>query len=246
MSMSVVKSEHSSQSLSFNGVEALASELNIITPVLEPCSPMPSGFRKTWEDTQDRLEETVYENKDESHRKIARALKRRNLLGNHFLSWCSSSKHENIAGFTSAGTGVLVGAGIPVAMAVSGGLSLDFLSVGLWGGIFLGTVIGALPMAVMSSLMNLRSKEVLQPIVKTFSAGYEQRVIEWAQERYGVTIPAGAWASPTDRVSKDIVYLGVKDGEGVYCFETEAGWVLGHRDGTELPVLAGQKELVSA
>ena len=61
-----------------------------------------------------------------------------------------------------------------------------------------------------------------------------------------MTIPAGAWTGPADRVSKDIAYLGVKDGENVYCQERPEGWVLTYNDGTELPVLANEKVLVKA
>lgn len=52
------------------------------------------------------------------------------------------------------------------------------------------------------------------------------------------------WASDVTRLADDIVYVADHDGEKVYCFETRNGWVLGSRDGTELPILV--KELTEA
>lgn len=241
MSMSVVKSEHGVQGLSSQSVMQLASELNVVVPTLIPSEPMPLSFSEAWQDTKNQLVKAVAENKDDSQLKMASLLGKQGLLTNRFFTWLNTSKRVYgvfIGAFSTFGLfGSIAGASL---FAGDG-------AAGVVAGFLLGSPAGILPIMVLQPMMGYREDTLLKPIKNAFSStSYEQRVIEWAQARYGVAIPAGAWADPSDRVSKDIAYLGVKDGESVYCFETDSGWVIGHRDGTELPVLVEQKELVKA
>lgn len=246
MSMSVVKSEHGVQGLSSQNVIQLASELDVAVPALNPSAPMPLGFSEAWEDAKDQLVKAVGENKDDSQLKMASLVGKRGLRANWFLTWMNTSKRVwgVFAGtmITCGLLGSLVGVGLHAGEGVG-----VMISGAAAAGFFIGAPAGILSLMVLTTMMDSRDNMLLKPIRDVFgSAGYEQRVIEWAKERYGVIIPAGAWVEPTGRVSKDIAYLGVKDGENVYCFETDSGWVIGHRDGTELPILIEQKKLVNA
>lgn len=240
--MSVVKSERSAKSVSPQSVMQLASELNVVVPTLTPSEPMPLGFSEAWQDTKDQLMNTVAENKDDSQLKMASLLGKRGLLVNRFFTWLNTSKRGYYGVFAGAfSTFGLFGAIAGASLFAGDG------AAGVVAGFLIGSPAGILPLMVLVPVVEYREDTLLKPIKNAFSStSYEQRVIEWAQERYGVTIPVGAWAAPSDRVSKDIAYLGVKDGESVYCFETAAGWVIGYRDGTELPVLVNEKVLVKA
>lgn len=72
---------------------------------------------------------------------------------------------------------------------------------------------------------------------------YEERVAQWAKDRYGVTMDR-QWATQQERLASDFINVAEKDGESVYCYVTDEGWVLGTIPGGELPVLTRQAQTV--
>lgn len=244
-----MKSKRSVQSVSPQSVMQLASELDVIVPTLNPSAPMPLNFREAWVSAKDELERVMVWNQNDSNSKVAKALNRRGLLTNKFLSWFTSEKRMNVFIVVTSSVFTVFGAvSFPLILSAAEIATLGSLGsfCAFLGGIPLGFSLSVPPVMSVGSAVEYKNEKLFSPLVTKFDSGYEQCVSQWAQARYSVTIPAGAWAGPTDRVSKDIVYLGVKDGEGVYCQQHEEGWILTYKDGTELPVLVGQKELVEA
>lgn len=243
MSKNVVKSERNIRGLSPQSVVQLASELNVDVPALNPNAPMPLGFSEAWCSAGGELVKAVQEDKEGSQLKLAE------LLGVHvnrfFAGWNSSFRLvQGIAAGVIAVPALLSAVTLGFSWAEHGSASMVY---GVIMGLMFGGLVGTIPVMTLSEVATHHENKLTNPIKLAFdSASYEQRVAQWAKERYGVVIPAGAWVEPTGRVSKDIAYLGVKDGENVYCFETDSGWIIGYRDGTELPVRVNEKELVKA
>lgn len=246
MSAVAVKSKKPVKVLSLAAVDELSSDFHVIVPALSADEPMPLDFNESWGAAKEQLEEAFYKNKGESVLRISKALNLRVTSANRLASWLNTPKRVTTVVLGWLAASVTLGTGLGVLF-----YGLEPLPASGVPGFLIGTLLSPLPAVTCVPLGQQitydLSKKFFTPVLYSFEAGYEERVAQWAQERYGVTIPAGAWAGPADRVSKDIVYLGVKDGESVYCQQQVGGWVLTYKDGTELPVLVTkQKELVEA
>lgn len=243
MSKYVVKSKRPLKALPLVAVETLSYELQVVVPELTASKPMPLDFSKTWDAAKDKLGEVIVKNQGDALSKVAAALNRRFTVPNKLISKLNSNKRVAAFMITSSVTFTALGMGLSgwvlgFDTVYSTGMPV-FLAFG-----YPSLIFSILPSGIAWGMDDSLHKKFLIPVLDSFDAGYEQRVIQWARARYGVIIPRGVWVAPSDRVSEDIVHLGTQGAQNIYCFKSEQGWIIGYRDGTELPVLVEQKELV--
>lgn len=246
MSKDFVKVEKDETVLTFNEIESTFPDLvSNYSLSFDPAKALPVDAGEKWNDAGDQWLADVESNKDGALEKVAVRLGKKSWLarlGYRFRhdSWALIAA---LAGLVT-GTGLSVVLVPVVAPAVSvilpgmgeflssvDGMPLIFFSV-FWGGmpgIFLTVPLQA---AQQFRLNAIGASQV------AFAKGYPQQVSQWAMLRYGVTMK-NRWDSTAVHLADDVIYVGEKNGEKVYCFETPDGWVLGSRDGTELPVLTG-------
>lgn len=247
MSKDLVKVDKS-KALSFNDLEEASPEfVSSFSLSLDPALPMPVDAGEKWELARNQWQADVESNKNGVQERIAARMG----MKTRFVSLANKLKNDNLpplaaliglvfgtatAALSEPFVMLLIGIANPEFSEFFAGIgdspALIMLSV-FWGGLpCLGFSV-----ASVSILQENRAK-IINASSTAFSHGYSQYVSQWVQERYGLQI-GEAWASkPVGAIAEDIIYLGVKDGQKVYCFETAEGWILGHRDGTELPVLS--------
>lgn len=205
---------------------------------LDPANPMPSDFTAKWNGAAKNAVAALEANTDD--------------VGVRFMeaSGGSVAKYKrwqqfNKPWFWKAVFGSMAGSFILLmsACVVPASEAWMYLPIAL---VSAPLMMASIPLVSVYDRLDKVLEGAVAATEGLFAREYDFRVSQWAQERYGVTIPVDAWAEPSERVAKDIVYLGMKGGEDVFCFTTGSGWVIGYRDGTELPVLAGQTELVNA
>lgn len=216
----------------FEVVETVFPQLKAVT-MLDPASPMPSSFTEDWNERVSVIREAVKVNEGGAAERLATVVGVSNKVArfgarlNRTSFLLPAVVAEALVLFAPVGMIPFVDpASLEMVVAILGSSSLFF------GSSMVGVVVSAI------------FDKILVPF-KSSSVEYTTRVSRWAQERYGLQI-GEAWGAPVGAVAEDIIYLGVKDGQKIYCFETEAGWIIGYRDGTELPVQVEQKELVRA
>lgn len=228
MSKDIVKSERNNAS--FQEVEKGISALGVPMPTLNSLAPMPLSFAGQWDDVKAQVNSAIANNDPAMQTVAGKSVgfsRRRVKLIIRVRTGLGQSKVVGLASSLGAlgGTGLFFILGVP---------ELFGSAVGLLSGAFIGLAMMGFAEFDEPKLNNFFS---------ALDSGYEQRVAQWAQERYGVTL-LNRWGNPGDRLADDIIYVGEKDGQKVYCQEGSDGWILTYKDGTELPVLA--KELMSA
>lgn len=248
--MSVVKSKarRSYRSVSFQEAKGLALEVGVAVPVLPPEAPMPKSYPIRWGQAKKSFEAALLGNRNGSHSKVTKLLNREGSF--KALVVFFSNKKRAIASYIFAlvAPSVIFPVlpfllfSVPVPETST---DVSSMVLAIAGASVMGFCVGAGIVGAGSVLLERQSK-CFNSIASSFDGGYEETVALWAKQRYRVVIPKGAWSTPSDRVSRDIAYLGMKDGESVYCQLRPEGWVLTYNDGTELPVLANEKVLVKA
>lgn len=205
---------------------------------LDPANPMPSNFTENWNAAAKKAVVALKANTDNVGVRFMEA------SGGSVVKYKRWHQFDK-PWFSKAVFGSMIGGPALVVPAGLASTSMPWVSFPI---MLVATplMFACVPLVAVHDRLYKVLESAMATVEDLFAEEYEKRVVQWAQKRYGVSIPAGAWAEPSERVAKDIVYLGMKDGEDVFCFTRGKGWIIGYRDGTELPVLAKQKELVEA
>lgn len=236
MSKAVAKIE---KEVTFRDIEKINPNLDFSGSYnLDASQPLPLDFGGKWSDAEKTIHDAVERNDFDACRDFAMA------NGKTERQYKTARFLTSTKTFTTwvASWGAVFAAG---AITVPIAASLEAASMGLVATSFIG-VSGLSLILSMTAYPFIEDglRGVYPKLSQLFESEYQVRVSRWAMERYGVNMLDSRWASDVTRLADDIVYVADHDGEKVYCFETPNGWVLGSRDGTELPVLA--KELVEA
>lgn len=225
----------------FHSIEKVASALGQPSLKLNPGLPIPTTFNEEWEAMKKRTAETAMYHKPTAE-KVATIMK----SSTRFARFKTSLRSKKVGLVSIASTAAASSATISSLLIPT----IDFNQGPLAMGIILCTCLiggGAFVGGVGSTLFFVIIHEYDKRaafVMNAFDSNYAPRISQWAQERYGITAPTEAWVAPGNRVAEDIAYVGVKDGQKIYCRETGSGLILSYDDGKELPVLI--KELVNA
>lgn len=238
MSTEIVKKNK--DATTFGSIERVASQVGASFVALDPALPIPSDFNAAWGAREIAFMKAVESNEGQALVSTARAVGKSSRVA-ALQAWLTVRKASLVSLSFAA---VAIGGGIFLGVTGDWGFAMSVYEKVLAGGA--GGVGIAMPVSVpLIFAREMYNQEFHPAIRKAFDAGYQLKVTEWAQGRYGVAM-IDRWASSKSRLADDIAYVGDKDGQKIYCQERPEGWVLTYNDGTELPVLVEQKELVEA